>query len=64
MKKILLPLLALALFACNEPKEKEKDYVSFSGKISNNVNDSIQIRNQKWRRFGDDMAMIGYCNNS
>ena len=28
------------------------------------VNNSIQIHNQKWRRFGDDMAMIGYCNNS
>jgi len=28
------------------------------------VNNSIQIRNHKWRRFGDDMAMTGYCNNS
>ena len=28
------------------------------------VNNSIQINNQKWRKFGDDMAMIGYCNNS
>ncbi|MAO08653.1 MAG: thioredoxin [Alteromonas sp.] len=51
MKKILLPLLALALFACNEPKEKEKDYVSFSGKISNNVNDSIQIFNGDYKKI-------------
>lgn len=28
------------------------------------INNSIKIHNQKWRRFGDDMAMIGYCNYS
>tara|TARA_A100001037_G_scaffold90741_1_gene82203 strand:- start:10716 stop:11798 length:1083 start_codon:yes stop_codon:yes gene_type:complete len=26
------------------------------------INDSIKIHNSKWRKFGDDMAMIGYCN--
>ena len=42
MKKTLIFVAALALFACKE--EAPKDYVTFSGKITNKNSDSLVVR--------------------
>ncbi|MDP5157257.1 MAG: TlpA family protein disulfide reductase [Flaviramulus sp.] len=47
MKKILLPILAIALIAC---KQEPKDYATLSGKITNKNSDSIVVRTQTFSK--------------
>ncbi|MEZ4857739.1 MAG: TlpA disulfide reductase family protein [Flavobacteriaceae bacterium] len=48
MKYLTLLLITILLFSCQQPKEKE--YVSFSGKISHKNSDSIKIRNKEYSK--------------
>jgi thiol-disulfide isomerase/thioredoxin len=48
MKKLILVLCALAILACEE--EKPKDYVTFSGKITNKNSDEIRIYNKGYSK--------------
>src|SRR5690554_1861633 len=47
MKKILFLLSAIAIFSC---KEEPKDYVTFSGKITNKSSDSVVVRSQDYTK--------------
>src|SRR5690554_3033949 len=47
MKKILFLLSAIAIFSC---KEEPKDYVTFSGKITNKSSDSVIVRSQDYTK--------------
>ncbi|RMA64213.1 TlpA family protein disulfide reductase [Ulvibacter antarcticus] len=51
MKKLLLLLAAISIIAC---KEEPKDFVTFSGKITNKYGDSITIRT---RDFSKSIAL-------
>ena len=44
MKKILTLLCVLSILACDKKEEAPKDYVTFSGKITNPNSDSIVLR--------------------
>jgi len=46
MKQLLLLFLAIAIVGCKKDEEKPKDYVTFSGKITDKNSDSIIIRSQ------------------
>jgi len=48
MKKLILALCAMAIFACEE--EKPRDYVSISGQITNKNSDSIRIYNRNYSK--------------
>jgi len=48
MKKILIFVAALSIFACQE--EAPKDYVTFSGKITNKNSDSLLIRTRDFTK--------------
>ena len=48
MKKLIFALFALAVLACAE--EKPKDYVTFSGKITNKNSDEIKIYNRTYSK--------------
>jgi len=48
MKKLLLCLCAIALIAC---KEEPKDYVTFSGKITDKNSDSILLRTRSFSKI-------------
>ncbi|SFN69516.1 Redoxin [Bizionia echini] len=48
MKKTLIFVAALALFACKE--EAPKDYVTFSGKITNKNSDSLVVRTRDYSK--------------
>lgn len=50
MKKILTLLCALAVFACEKKEEAPKDYVTFSGTITNPNSDSIVIRTRDYSK--------------
>ncbi len=50
MKPLIYLLLLLSILGCNQEPEKPKDYVSFSGKITNKNNDSIQILNRTYSK--------------
>ncbi|HLV14749.1 MAG TPA: TlpA disulfide reductase family protein [Xanthomarina sp.] len=47
MKKILFLFSALAIISC---KEEPKDYVTFSGKISNKSSDSVVVRSKDYSK--------------
>jgi len=47
MKKLLLCLSAIAIIAC---KEEPKDYVTFSGEITNKTSDSIVLRTRTYSK--------------
>lgn len=50
MKKILTLLCALAIFACEKKEEAPKDYVTFSGTITNPNSDSIVLRTRDYSK--------------
>lgn len=47
MKKLLICLAALAIVAC---KQEPKDYVTFSGKITDKNSDSVVVRNRTYSK--------------
>ncbi|RSK38560.1 TlpA family protein disulfide reductase [Mangrovimonas spongiae] len=50
MKRLPLLLLALAAVSCNKVEEKPKDYVSFSGTITNKNSDSLVVRSRTYSK--------------
>jgi len=50
MKKILIVLCALSIIACEKKEEAPKDYVTFSGKITNQNSDSIVLRTREYSK--------------
>ncbi|WP_338734050.1 TlpA family protein disulfide reductase [Mangrovimonas cancribranchiae] len=50
MKRLPLLLLALAAVSCNKVEEKPKDYVSFSGTITNKNSDSLVVRSRAYSK--------------
>ncbi len=50
MKKILIFAAVLSIFACKEEEKVPKDYVTFSGKITNMNSDSLLLRAQDYSK--------------
>ncbi|WP_104735878.1 TlpA family protein disulfide reductase [Hanstruepera ponticola] len=50
MKRTLILLCALSIFACEKKEEAPKDYVTFSGKITNPNSDSIVLRTRDYSK--------------
>lgn len=50
MKKILIFVAALSIFACKEEEKAPKDYVTFSGKITNMNSDSLVVRTRDYSK--------------
>ncbi|MCF1191836.1 TlpA family protein disulfide reductase [Mangrovimonas sp. AS39] len=50
MKKLFVVALACTVLACNEKEEQPKDYVTFSGQITNMNSDSIFVRSRDYSK--------------
>lgn len=50
MKKTLILLCAISILACEKKEEAPKDYVTFSGKITNPNSDSIVLRTRDYSK--------------
>ncbi|MCX7548015.1 TlpA disulfide reductase family protein [Xanthomarina sp. F1114] len=50
MKKILFLLSAIAIISCKEETKEPKDYVTFSGKITNKSSDSVVVRSKTYSK--------------
>lgn len=50
MKLLILSVLIITLFSCNQETEKSKDYATLSGKITDKNSDSLQILNRTFTK--------------
>lgn len=50
MKKTLIAIGALSIIACQQAPKEVKDYVTFSGKITNQNSDSLMVRSRTYSK--------------